>query len=114
MNIPRVIAAIALLIITVAIIAFAVMNPSERVLVSLGWIAYDGVPLILALFIAFVVGIVLSVLYSLYYFIDMGLNVRRLKKRNRDLEDELVALRNLPLEEPVDESKPQEGKEVQP
>jgi uncharacterized integral membrane protein len=114
MNISRVIAAIALLIITVAVIAFAVMNPSERVRVSLGWLAYEGVPLILALFIAFVVGIVLTVLYSLYYFIDMGLNLRRLKKRTRDLADELVALRNLPLEERVEESEPQEGKEVQP
>ena len=114
MNISRVIAAIALLVITIAIIAFAVMNPSERVAISLGWIAYTGVPLILALFIAFVVGIVLTALYSMYYFVDMGLNVRRLKKRNRDLEDELVALRNLPLEEPADESGSQEGKEVQP
>ena len=114
MNISRVIAAIALLIITIAIIAFAVMNPSERVGISLGWIAYENVPLILTLFVAFVIGIILTVLYSLYYFIDMGLNVRRLKKRNRDLEDELVALRNLPLEEPVEETETQEGKEVQP
>lgn len=114
MNISRVIAAIALLIITIAIIAFAVMNPSERVGINLGWIAYENVPLILALFIAFVIGIILTVLYSLYYFVDMGLNVRRLKKRNRDLEDELVALRNLPLEEPVDEAEAQEGKEVRP
>jgi uncharacterized integral membrane protein len=114
MNISRVIAAIALLIITIAIIAFAVMNPSERVGISLGWIAYEGVPLILALFLAFVIGIILTVLYSLYYFIDMGLNLRRLKKRNRDLEDELVALRNLPLEEPVEETGSQEGKDVQP
>jgi uncharacterized integral membrane protein len=112
MNISRVIAAIALLIITVAVIAFAVMNPSERVGISLGWVAYNDVPLILALFVAFLVGIILTVLYSLYYFIDMGLNVRRLKKRNRDLEDELVALRNLPLEEPMEGNESQEGKEV--
>jgi uncharacterized integral membrane protein len=114
MNISRVIAAIALLIITIAIIAFAVMNPGERVSISLGWVAYENVPLILALFSAFVIGIILTVLYTLYYFIDMGLNVRRLKKRNRDLEDELVALRNLPLEEPSEGSDSQEGKEVQP
>jgi uncharacterized integral membrane protein len=112
MNISRVIAAIALLVITIAIIAFAVMNPGERVSINLGWIAYEGVPLVLTLFIAFVIGVVLTILYCLYYFIDMGLNVRRLKKRNRDLENELVALRNLPLEEPIDENEPQEGKEV--
>jgi uncharacterized integral membrane protein len=114
MNISRVIAAIALLIITIAIIAFGVMNPSERVHISLGWVAYSGVPLILALFIAFVIGIVLTVLYSLYYFIDMGLNIRRLKRRNKDLEDELVALRNMPLEEPAEDNDAKEGKEVLP
>ena len=53
MNISRVIAAIALLIITIAIIAFAVMNPGERVAINLGWVAYENVPLILALFLAF-------------------------------------------------------------
>jgi uncharacterized integral membrane protein len=114
MNISRVIAAIALLIITVAIIAFAVMNPSEHVGINLGWVAYEGVPLILALFVAFVIGIGLTILYCLYYFIDMGLNIRRLKKRNRDLENELVALRNLPLEETQEEGEPEEGKEVAP
>jgi uncharacterized integral membrane protein len=113
MNISRIIAAIALLIITVAIIAFAVMNPGEKVAINLGWVAYEGVPLILALFVAFVIGVVLSILYCLYYFIDMGLTVRRLKKRNRDLENELVALRNLPLEESPEDSVPVEGKEVE-
>jgi uncharacterized integral membrane protein len=112
MNISRVIAAVALLVITVAIIAFAVMNPGERVVLNLGWRVYHNVPLILALFIAFVIGIVLTLLYSLYYFVEFGLTVRRLKKRNRDLEEELVAIRNLPIEEPLEEITPEQGKEV--
>ena len=112
MNVSRAIAAIALLIITIAIIAFAVMNPGERVVIDLGWRTYENVPLILALFIAFVIGIALTLLYSLYYFIDLGLTVRRLKKRNRDLERELVAIRNLPLEDSLEEIKPEERKEV--
>jgi uncharacterized integral membrane protein len=114
MNISRVIAAIALFIITIAIIAFATMNSGDVVGINLGWVAYERVPLIWALLGAFVIGIGLTLLYCLYYFIDMGLNVRRLKKRNRNLEDELVALRNLPIEEPADETEPGEGKEVQP
>lgn len=112
MNISRVIAAVALLVITVAIIAFAVMNPGERVTINLAWRVYENVPLILTLFISFVIGIALTLVYSLYYFIDFGLTVRRLKKRNRDLEEELVAIRNLPIEEPPDEVGPGEGKEV--
>ena len=112
MNISRVVAAVALLIITVAIIAFAVMNPDERVGIDLGWRIYENVPLILALFLAFLIGVGLTLLYCLYYFIDLGLSVRRLKKRNRALEDELVAIRNLPIEEPLEEMEPDEGKEV--
>ena len=112
MNVSRVVAAIALLIITIAIIAFAVMNPGERVIINLGWRVYHDVPMILALFLAFVIGILLTLLYSLYYFVDLGLTVRRLKKRNRVLEEELVAIRNLPIEEPLEDSKPGAGKEV--
>ena len=112
MNISRAIAAIALLVIVIAIVAFAVMNPGERVRINLGWRIYQGVPLIVALFIAFVIGIALTLLYTLYYFIDMGLNVRKLKKRNRALEDELVAIRNLPIEESLDDLRPEEGKDV--
>jgi uncharacterized integral membrane protein len=112
MNVSRVVAAIALLIITIAIIAFAVMNPGERVIINLGWRVYYDVPLILALFLAFVIGILLTLLYSLYYFVDLGLTVRRLKKRNRVLEEELVAIRNLPIEESLDDLKPGEGKGV--
>lgn len=114
MNVSRVIAAIALLIITMAIIAFAVMNPGERVMIHLGWRTYIDVPMILALFIAFVIGIVLTLIYSLYYFVDLGLTVRRLKSKNKTLEKELLAIRSLPLDESADEVTPGAGKDVAP
>lgn len=114
MNLSRVVAAVALLVITMAIIAFAVMNPGERVLVHLGWQTYTNVPMILALFIAFVIGIVLTLIYSLYYFVDLGLTVRKLKSRNKTLEKELLAIRSLPLEDSPDEPGPGAGKEVAP
>jgi len=118
MNVSRAIAAIALLVVTMAVVAFAVMNPGERVVVNLGFRTFYDVPMILALFVAFVIGVALTLLYCLYYFIDMGLNVRRLKKRSRDLETELVAIRNLPIDEalsdlrPSEEAEGVEGKEV--
>jgi uncharacterized integral membrane protein len=112
MNVSRVIAAIALLIITIAIIAFAVMNPGQKVTINLGWRIYQYVPMILALFIAFLVGIILTLLYCLYYFVGMGLTVRRLKKANKLLEKELVAIRNLPLDESLEDLKAGEGKDV--
>jgi uncharacterized integral membrane protein len=112
MNVSRFVAAIALLVIVIALVAFAVRNPAERVMIDLGWRAYQNVPLVFALFVAFVLGIVLTLLYTLYYFIDLGLNVRRLKKRNKDLEKELIALRNLPIEEPLEGEESGQGKDV--
>ena len=114
MSISRVIAAIALLIIALSVIAFVVLNPGERVAVNLGWRSYTNVPMVVTLFIAFAIGIVLAFVYCLYYFVDLGLTVRRLKKKNRSLEKELVAIRNLPLEESPEESGREEGKEVAP
>jgi uncharacterized integral membrane protein len=117
MNVSRAIAAIALLIVTMAVVAFAVMNPGERVVVNLGFRTFYDVPMILALFVGFLIGVALTLLYCLYYFVDMGLNVRRLKKRNRDLETELVAIRNLSIEEALGDIVPledAEGKEVAP
>ncbi len=107
MNLPRVIAAIALLIVTLAIIGFAIMNAGPKIdSVNLGMGRYYDVPLVVALFVAFVVGVVVTLLYCLYYFIDLGLTVRRLKKKNKQLEKELVAIRNLPLEESLEEREP--------
>jgi uncharacterized integral membrane protein len=107
MNLPRIIAAIALLIVTLAIIAFGIMNAGPTIeSINLGIGRYYEVPLIVALFVAFVVGVIVTLLYCLYYFIDIGLTVRRLKKRNKQLEKELVAIRNLPLEESLEETEP--------
>jgi len=111
MNVSRAIAAIALLVVTIAVVAFAVMNPGERVVINLGFRTFYDVPMILALFVAFVIGVALALLYCLYYFIDMGLAVRRLKRRSRDLETELVAIRNLPIEEALDDLTPAEDAE---
>jgi uncharacterized integral membrane protein len=112
MSLSRVIAAVALLIVFVAIIAFAIINPGERVMVDLGWRAYTNVPMILALFIAFLIGIALGLIYCLYYFVGLGMTVRRLKSKNKTLERELLAIRNLPLEDSSDEPGPGAGKEV--
>jgi uncharacterized integral membrane protein len=114
MSLSRVIAAVVLLVVFLAIIAFAIINPGERVMIDLGWRAYTNVPMILALFIAFLIGIALSLIYCLYYFVGLGVTVRKLKRKNKTLEKELLAIRNLPLEDSLDEPGPGAGKEVSP
>jgi uncharacterized integral membrane protein len=117
MNVSRALAAIALLVVVIALIAFSAYNTGQPVDIKLFWFrAYYGVPLIVALFAAFAIGVGLTLLYSLYYFVDLGLTVRRLKKRTRNLEAELVAIRSLPIEEALGDVKTreeeEEGKEV--
>jgi uncharacterized integral membrane protein len=118
MNVSRAVAAIALLVVVIALIAFSAYNTGNPVDVKLFWFrVYYGVPLIVVLFAAFAIGVALTLLYCLYYFIDLGLTVRRLKKRNRELEAELVTIRNLPIDEALGSIKPEEafdGKEVLP
>jgi len=107
MTVSRAIAAVALFTIAIALVAFLASNAEPRVDISLFWFrTYYDVRLILALFFAFVIGSVLTLLYCLYYFVDLGLTVRRLKKRNRALEAELVAIRSLPIEEALGEIGP--------
>lgn len=118
MNFSRGIAALALLVIVIALVAFSYYNMGQSVDIRLLWLrTFYGLDLNLALLAAFVLGVALTLLYCLYYFIDLGLTVRRLKKRNRALESELVAIRNLPIEEALGgaglEEEP-EGKEVAP
>jgi len=122
MNVSRAVAAIALLVVVIALIAFSAYNTGQFVDVNLFWFrVYYGVPMIVVLFAAFAIGVGLTLLYCLYYFIDMGLSLRRLKKRNRDLEAELVTIRNLPIDEALGDLKPPQevdvgvrGKEVLP
>lgn len=117
MNFSRGIAAIALLVVLIALVAFSYYNIGQSVDIRLLWFrTFYGIDLNLALLGAFVLGVVLTLLYCLYYFVDIGLTVRRLKKRNRALEAELVAIRNLPIEEALgdiaQEQEEPEGKEV--
>jgi uncharacterized membrane protein len=118
MNFSRGIAAIALLVIVIALVAFSYYNMGQSVDVRLLWFrTFYGMDLNLALLGAFVLGVALTLLYCLYYFVDLGLNVRRLKKRNRALESELAAIRNLPIEEALGCAglgEETEGKEVAP
>lgn len=119
MNFSRGIAAIALLIVVIALMAFPYFNHDQLVDISLWrFRTFYGVDVNVALLGAFLLGVALTLLYCLYYFVDIGLTVRRLKKRNRALEAELVAIRNLPIEEALgdvgQEEEQPEGKEVAP
>jgi len=89
---------IAWLITMVAIIAFFVANHAERITaVNLLWQRWSDVPAFLALFVAFVAGMLVAFVLTLVQYLRGQAAARRLTLQVKDLKEELAALRNLPL-----------------
>jgi len=76
-----------------------VQNPSQRVDVHVYQTTYVDVPLVLALFIAFLAGLVLTIVFGSYFILEQSLGMRRVRLEKRALERELDALRNLAVED---------------
>jgi len=93
----RIITSFLLLLVLLMVLGIAVLNPSPRVDLNLYFGTYYDVPLVLALFMAFLLGSVLTFLYLLVHTIKLQLRVRELKTRNKQYEKELIALRNIPV-----------------
>lgn len=81
------------------IIGFVIYNSNERVSVNLYGREYYEVPLIFVAFWAMVVGMVISFALGVSYYFKTYSELRNQKGENRKLLDEIIALRNLPLEE---------------
>src|SRR5262245_6940878 len=90
---------LALLGILVGLVGFVVQNPSQRVDVHVYQTTYVDVPLVLALFIAFLAGLVLTLVFGSYFVLEQSLGIRRVRLEKRALERELDALRNLAVED---------------
>jgi uncharacterized integral membrane protein len=95
----RIVVALVLLAILVGLVAFAVQNPGQRVDVRVGQTIHRDVPLVIALFMSFLVGIALTMIFGLYFLIEQSMESRRLRREKRTLARELDALRNLSIEE---------------
>jgi uncharacterized integral membrane protein len=97
-----------IVLIMLLILAFAVhnMDKDQVTYVKLGPKIFEG-PLIYFLFSAFVVGTLVWFLVSIFHVLQLHTKIRSAEKENRKLVEELTALRNLPLEEEIEET-PQE------
>jgi uncharacterized integral membrane protein len=100
-----------------AILFFAVLNLREEVVVTL-WpgerYTYDRVPLVVAMFGAYLFGIITYFLISLVRDIRLRTQMSRMRKENRSLVSELQHLRGLALDDlpstPAAEGKVEEGR----
>jgi uncharacterized integral membrane protein len=81
----------------VAVLAFAISNLEQRVTVELFTTTYRDVHLNLVLLCAALFGAALCFAVMIFREFHLRATLRRTRRENARLEDELVALRNLPL-----------------
>ena len=100
---------LATLILFVILLGFSILNASQKTTVALWWgQRYDfiDVPLIVVLFIAFVLGLFVWFIVTVLKDVRMRKAVSDIRRENTKLEAEIKALRNMPVEDitgPADE-----------
>jgi len=95
------------LVLVVAVTGFAMLNSSQTATIELwpGRVFYD-VPLVLLLFEAFVIGAVVWFIVSIFHEVNLRTAIRKLKRENADLNQEIAGLRNISLEDIDREEEP--------
>jgi uncharacterized BrkB/YihY/UPF0761 family membrane protein len=102
-RVVRILIGLLMLAILLALVAFAVWNPGQQLNVKILNQEYERVPFVYTVFLAFLAGVVLTLVFGLLYYFDMAMAMRRTRKEKKLLEAELTALRNLAVEEePLD------------
>ncbi|NNE10392.1 MAG: LapA family protein [Gemmatimonadetes bacterium] len=96
----RFVGAFLLLVVVFLIIAVAVLNPDQKV----GEINFGpagrflDVPLVIALFFAFLLGSLLTFVYLVTHSLKQQFRIRQVQKENREIESELHKLRTIAVE----------------
>ena len=89
-----------ILVIIFLVVGFGVYNSSVTVSVNLfGFVKYTDIPMIYVAFWSLVVGMVISFLLSISYYLKVQSGLRAQRKENKNLMEEITTLRNLPLED---------------
>ena len=89
------------LVLVVIVTGFAMLNNAERATVTL-WprtVVFFEVPLVLLLFEAFVLGAVVWFVVSIFHEIALRRQIRKLKRENSDLNQEIAGLHSISLQE---------------
>jgi uncharacterized integral membrane protein len=90
------------LMIFLAFLGFSFQNSYQVTTVNIAGKQFNSVPLIIALYIAFSIGVIFWFIVSIFQYLRYTGQISDLKRKNRQLLEEIKALRNLPLEEIAD------------
>jgi uncharacterized integral membrane protein len=86
-------------IVFLLLLGFSIQNLSETTTIYLADRAYTSVPVIIVMFAAFGVGVLFWFIVSIFQHFRYTNRISELKRKNKQLLEEIKALRNLPLEE---------------
>jgi uncharacterized integral membrane protein len=88
-------------IIFLAFLGFSFQNSYQVTTVNLAGKQYTSIPLIIVLYIAFSAGVIFWFIISIFQYFKYTGQIGELRRKNKQLLNEIKALRNLPLEEIV-------------
>ncbi len=86
-------------IVLLAFMYFSFQNAAETTTVRAMNHQFESVRLILVIYVAFAFGVIFWFFVSVFQYFKVTGEVSDLKRKNRQLVEEIKALRNLPLEE---------------
>ena len=95
--------ALLIMLILIILIGFSIYNSGEKVAVNLFGTKYTEVPMIFVAYWAFVVGMLISFILGITYYLKIYAELTQQKKETKKLLEELKALRNMALHD-VEES----------
>ena len=99
-------------IIILGFLGFSFQNSYQVTTVNIAGNQYNGVPLIIVIYIAFSIGVIFWFIISIFQYLGQAGQISELKRKNKQMLEEIKALRNLPLEEigPTDLASETTGK----
>ena len=88
-----------ILVVIMLLVGFSIYNSGEYVSVNLFGYQYTAVPMIIIAYWSLVIGMFISFLLGIAYYLRIQDELREQRKENKRLMEEITALRNIPLEE---------------
>lgn len=92
---------IVMLLLMLLVIGFAMLNTEQKVSVSFHWWETVPLPLWVVMYVAFAVGMIVWLFVSIFQVLGLKNGIRKLRKENRQLKEELDRMRNVTIEEAV-------------
>ena len=90
---------LVIMLLIIIIIGFSIYNSGEKVNINLFGHKYTQVPMIVVSYWVFVVGMIVSFILGITYYLKIHGELSQQKKETKRLSDELKALRNMALED---------------